>query len=133
VGRKAPPGRPCRSILGCDGVERLGQAAQARAGGGEASYPAHRIGHGPTEAVEPWGDYDVTGAQAREQPAQYCLPATVLRTGLLLHNLFAACLDQRPALCASIGVVTAASPEIADQHGTALPDAAGFEPPLPLR
>ncbi len=126
--RQAPHGCPCCPVLGCDGVERLGQAAQARAGGGEVLHTAHHVGHGPTKAVQPRNDQDVTRAQAREQAAECGLPAAVLRTGLLRHDLLAACLGQRPALRAIIGVTTATGPVITDQHGAASPGTAGFRP-----
>jgi len=131
------PGSPRPPLLsrpGCDGVERLGQAAQARADGCEALHPAHHIGHGPTEAVQAQNDHDVTRTQANKQAAQCGLPAALLRTGLLLnHDLFASCLDQRPVLCAVIGGVIAARPEVADQHGTAPFEAAGFGRAPPRR
>ena len=69
AGRQAPHGRPCRPVLRCDGVERLGQAAQARAGSGEVPHTAHHVGHGPTEAVQPRDVHDVARAQAGEQAA----------------------------------------------------------------
>jgi len=79
--RRASHSRRCCPVLGRDGGKRLRQAAQARTGTGEVLHPAHHLGHGPTEAVQPRDDHDVARAQAREQAAECGMPAAVLRPG----------------------------------------------------
>jgi len=103
-------------------VDRLGQAAQARAGGGEVLDPAHQASRVPAEAVQPRGDYDISRAQTGQQGIQLWLPVMLPRIGPFLDDLLASCLGQRLALRGVVGLIASMRAEVADQHGEVPPN-----------
>jgi len=116
--------------LGCCGMERLGQAAKAGAGGGDLLHPPRQLGRGAAQAVQPDDHQHVARVQAREQVVQLGLPAALLRGGPIFHDPLASRFGQRLPLRSDIGVVVGTDPEVADQHGAAPRDAAWFGPGL---
>lgn len=105
-----------RSIR-CRSMQGLGKAAQAGACRRDALHRAHQAGQGPGHAVQPWHDKDVAWLQASEQQFQPRLRAIVLWPGLLLHDLSASGIGQRPAPCIEFGALLVAVREVSDQHG----------------